>query len=59
MRYSNCVIHPKESDSPYSGEGCPTGKNDCDHCEYCKYIGTFGGEYYIDCSYDDYEADVT
>lgn len=56
-RFYDCVIHPKEDDSPYSGKCCPTGKNDCNHCEHCKYIGTIGGEYYVDCSYDDNEQD--
>lgn len=41
-----CVIHPKNEDL------CPTGINDCDHCEHCNYIGTFGGEYYIECGFE-------
>ena len=30
---------------------------DCNACEFCKYIGTLGGEFYIDCTYD--ELDTT
>ncbi len=55
MRFYNCVIHPKEDNGFLStnGDGCPTDFNDCDHCEHRKYIGTFGGEFYVDCSYDE------
>ena len=53
--FYNCVIHPK-CDEDWGGrqlDGCPSGFNDCDHCKYCEYIGTIGGEYYIDCNYDE------
>lgn len=43
-RFWKVVIHPEE--------GCPISEDDCDHCEHCKYIGTLGGEYYIDCNYE-------
>lgn len=42
-RVYECVIHPKDEDK------CPIGLNDCDNCDHRKYIGTLGGEYYIDC----------
>lgn len=45
MIIDDIVIHPRDE------EKCPTGKNDCDHCEYCNREGTFGGEYYIDCTF--------
>ena len=43
-------------------ENCPNlniayDSIDCNACEFCKYIGTLGGEYYIDCAYD--ELDTT
>jgi len=43
-RFNEAVILPKG--------GCPWGGDDCNSCEFLKYIGTFGGEYYIDCDYD-------
>lgn len=49
-RFYDCVIHPRNM------RDCPTGLNDCDNCDYREYIGTFGGEYYIDCTYDDDET---
>ena len=36
-------IHPRE--------GCPLGKTDCNDCEHLEYIGTFAGDFYIDCPY--------
>lgn len=55
-RFYKCVVHPKSEDE-WDSERCPTGINDCDHCEHCKYIGTFGGEFYVDCTYEDTEED--
>ena len=54
--FYDCVIHPRETDE-WSDESCPIGKNDCDNCKYRKYIGTLGGEYYIECSYCDVEEE--
>lgn len=39
----NVVMHPKNEDD------CPTGLLDCDNCDHRKYIGTLGGDYYVDC----------
>lgn len=36
-------IHPRE--------GCPRGNTNCSDCVHLKYIGTLGGEYYIDCPF--------
>lgn len=44
-RIYKMVIHPEDENE------CPTGELNCDNCEYCKYIGTLGGEYYVDCDY--------
>ena len=45
-RYYKVDIHPKDNE-------CPKDKTDCNNCNFCKYIGTLGGEYYIDCIYDE------
>ena len=45
-RYYKVDIHPKDNE-------CPIDKTDCNNCNFCKYIGTLGGEYYIDCIYDE------
>ena len=52
-RFENIVMHPKGDD--YWDEVCPSGFNDCDNCKYRNYIGTFGGEFYVDCAYDESE----
>lgn len=49
--FYDCVIHPRSQDE-HDDEHCPISKNDCANCMYCKYIGTLGGEYYIQRSYD-------
>lgn len=54
--FYDCVIHPRETDE-WSDESCPTGKNDCDNCEHRKYIGTLGGEFYVECDYEYTEED--
>ena len=45
-RYYKVDIHPKNNE-------CPISKTDCNNCKFCKYIGTLGGEYYIDCTYNE------
>ena len=46
-RFNNIVVHPRDV------EDCPSGLNDCDNCPHREYIGTFGGEYYVDCNYEE------
>lgn len=48
-------IHPKEDACPNVDKA--SDSVDCNACEFCRYIGTLGGEYYIDCTYD--ELDTT
>ena len=45
-RFYEVEIHPKNDE-------CPNRENNCNDCEFCKYIGTLGGEFYVDCKYDD------
>ena len=45
-RFYSVVIHP-------SNGACPLRRIDCNSCEFCDYIGTLGGEYYIDCRADE------
>ena len=45
-RFYEVEIHPKNDE-------CPSGENNCNGCEFCKYIGTLGGEFYVDCEYGD------
>lgn len=45
-RFYEIEIHPKNDE-------CHSGENNCNGCEFCKYIGTLGGEFYVDCKYDD------
>ena len=47
--FYNCVVHPRDE------EECPTGQNDCNGCEYLDYIGTFGGDFYVQCTYGENE----
>lgn len=55
-RFEDCVIHPRQQNGwDGNGENCPIGKNDCADCKHCNYIGTLGGEYYIECRYDESE----
>lgn len=51
-RFYECVIHPRDK------EDCPTGRNDCDNCEWCMHVGTYCGAYYIDCGFGE-ETDNT
>ena len=45
-RFYEVELYPKN-------DKCPNGENDCNGCEFCKYTGTLGGEFYVDCKYDD------
>ena len=54
-RFYKVEIHPKEDACPKVDRAYDSA--DCNACEFCKYIGTLGGEYYIDCTYD--ELDTT
>lgn len=44
-RFYEIDIHPRNGQ-------CPIGLNDCNTCGFCKHIGTLGGEYYVDCDYE-------
>lgn len=52
-RFYKCTIHPKDR------EICPIEKNDCNNCDYCNYIGTFGGDYYVECSFENNVTETT
>lgn len=41
------VIHPKDNQCPKEWEE----EVDCDNCEYRKYIGRLGGEFYVECEH--------
>lgn len=48
-RIYEMVIHPKDDKCPNVDRMYE--EPDCDGCEYCKYIGTFAGKFYVDCDY--------
>ena len=54
-RFYKVEIHPKEDACPNVDRAYDSV--DCNACEFCRYIGTLGGEFYIDCTYD--ELDTT
>lgn len=60
-RFYKVAIHPIEDDNLFlSQDGCPNPPKDgscpdCNSCEYLKYIGTFGGDFYVDCVFDENE----
>ena len=51
-RFHDCIeiIIPKKD---WLHDGCPLGRENCYDCEYFESSGTFGGEAWIDCSYDE------
>ena len=54
-RFHDCIeiIIPKKD---WLHDGCPLGRENCYGCEYMKASGTFGGEAWVDCSYDEKEG---
>ena len=48
-RIYEMVIHPANDKFPNINR--MNEEPDCDNCEYCKYIGTFAGKFYVDCNY--------
>ena len=55
-RFYKVEIHPKENACPNVVRA--NDSSDCNACEFCKYIGTLGGEYYIDCTYDELNTTI-
>ena len=45
-RFYEIDIYPRNNQ-------CPRGLKDCNNCSSCKHIGTLGGEYYVDCNYEE------
>ena len=55
-RFYDCIeIDKKKKD--WCNDGCPLDRENCYECEYFERGRTLGGEVWIDCGYDNEEAE--